>query len=178
MKKLFDRAFKSTIKEKENQDNLNITLKQRDELLREIENLLKTKTKLQQTVKIQQQENEAKEEALYGELLDIFDSLEFLISYVDMNLQEENFNPKAFKRLPKFVSSMQEKLLTILSRREVEKIDFDGDIPNFSICQVVDREETNNIADGKVTKIVRQGFKIREKILRYVEVITAKSKSE
>jgi molecular chaperone GrpE len=178
MKKLFDRAFKSTIKEKENQDNLNITLKQRDELLREIENLLKTKTKLQQTVKIQQQENEAKEEALYGELLDIFDSLEFLISYLDMNLQEENFNPKAFKRLPKFVSSMQEKLLTILSRREVEKIDFDGDIPNFSICQVVDREETNNIADGKVTKIVRQGFKIREKILRYVEVITAKSKSE
>jgi molecular chaperone GrpE len=178
MKKLFDRAFKSTIKEKENQDNLNITLKQRDELLREIENLLKTKTKLQQTVKIQQQENEAKEEALYGELLDIFDSLEFLISYLDMNLKEENFNPKAFKRLPKFVSSMQEKLLTILSRREVEKIDFDGDIPNFSICQVVDREETNNIADGKVTKIVRQGFKIREKILRYVEVITAKSKSE
>lgn len=180
MKKLtmFDRIFKSTIEENQNQENLNISLKQRDDLLQEIEDLLKTKTKLQQTVKIQQQENEAKEEALYGELLDIFDSLEFLISYLDMNLQEENLNPKALKRLPKFVSSMQEKLLTILSRREVEKMEFNGDIPDFSICQVVDREERDDIPDRTVTKIVRQGFKMKEKILRYVEVITAKSKSD
>ncbi|WP_017295096.1 nucleotide exchange factor GrpE [Geminocystis herdmanii] len=178
MKKLLDRIFKPTIKENQNQENLNISLKQRDELLKEIEDLLKTKTKLQQTVKIQQQENEAKEEALYGELLDIFDSLEFLINYLDKNLQEENVNQKALKRLPKFTASMQEKLLTILSRRGVEKIDFNGDIPDFSICQVVDREEREDIPDRTVTKIVRQGFKIKEKILRYVEVITAKSKSE
>lgn len=180
MKKLtlFDRIFKSDTILEENKDNLVILKQQRDKLLEDIEELLKTKTKLQQTVKIQQQENEAKEEALYGELLDIFDSLEFLISYLDTNLQEENLNPKAFKRLPKFVSSMQEKLLTILSRREVEKMDFNGDIPDFSICQVVDREERDDIPDRTVTKIVRQGFKMKEKILRYVEVITAKSKSD
>lgn len=175
---LFDRIFKSDTILEENQDNLVIFKQQRDTLLAEIEELLKTKTKLQQTVKIQQQENEAKEETLYGELLDIFDSLEFLINYLDKNLQEENINQKALKRLPKFTASMQEKLLTILSRRGVEKIEFDGDIPDFSICQVVDREEREDIPDRTVTKIVRQGFKIKEKILRYVEVITAKSKSE
>ncbi len=172
MKKLFDRIFKSDTILEENHDNLVIFKQQRDKLLAEIEELLKTKTK------IQQQENEAKEETLYGELLDIFDSLEFLINYLDKNLQEENINQKALKRLPKFTASMQEKLLTILSRRDVEKIDFNGDIPDFSICQVVDREEREDIPDRTVTKIVRQGFKIKEKILRYVEVITAKSKTD
>ncbi|WP_373480031.1 nucleotide exchange factor GrpE [Geminocystis sp.] len=159
----------------DNQNILLITKEKRDQLLQENQELLKEKTKLQQTVKIQQQENEAKAEALYEEMLDIYDSLEFLINYLDNNLQEDNFNPKAFKRLPKFTSSMQEKLLTILSRREVEKIDFNGDIPDFSICQVVEREIREDIPDQTITKIVRQGFKIKEKILRYVEVITAKS---
>ncbi|WP_330202153.1 nucleotide exchange factor GrpE [Cyanobacterium sp. Dongsha4] len=156
------------------QENLQLSLQQRDKLLTEITQLLKSKTKLEQTVKIQQQENEAENEALYSELLDIFDSLEFLINYLDSNLQEENFNPKAFKRLPKFVGSMQEKLLTILSRREVEKIDFNGVTPDFSICKVVDREIREDIPEQTITKIVRQGFKIKEKVLRYVEVITAK----
>ncbi len=160
---------------KNHQENLQLSLQQREILLTEITQLLKTKTKLEQTVKIQQQENESEKESLYSELLDIFDSLEFLINYLDSNLQEENFNPKALKRLPKFVSSMQEKLLTILSRREVEKIDFNGDIPDFSVCKVVDREIREDMPEQSITKIVRQGFKIKEKILRYVEVITAKS---
>ncbi|WP_324282304.1 nucleotide exchange factor GrpE [Cyanobacterium aponinum UTEX 3221] len=164
----------SSQKNQPEKDGLIITKTQRDKLLSENQNLLKEKTKLQQLVKIQQQESEAKEEALYSELLDIFDSLEFLIDYLDNNLQEENFNPKAFKRLPKFVGSMQEKLLTILSRREVEKIDFDEDTPDFSVCKVVDREIRDDIPEQTITKIVRQGFKIKEKILRYVEVITAK----
>ncbi|BAQ66484.1 hypothetical protein GM3709_3249 [Geminocystis sp. NIES-3709] len=34
-----------------------------------------------------------------------------------------------------------------MSRRGVEKIEFNGDIPNFSICQVVDREEREDIPD-------------------------------
>lgn len=158
----------------QHQENLQLSLQQRDKLLTEIAELLKIKTKLEQTVKIQQQEKDAENEALYSELLDIFDSLEFLINYLDSNLQEENFNPKAFKRLPKFVGSMQEKLLTILSRREVEKIDFNGVTPDFSICKVIDREIREDIPEQTITKIVRQGFKIKEKVLRYVEVITAK----
>lgn len=158
----------------QHQENLQLSLQQRDKLLTEIAELLKIKTKLEQTVKIQQQEKDAENDALYSELLDIFDSLEFLINYLDSNLQEENFNPKAFKRLPKFVGSMQEKLLTILSRREVEKIDFNGDTPDFSICKVIDREIREDIPEQTITKIVRQGFKIKEKVLRYVEVITAK----
>ncbi|BAQ61255.1 heat shock protein GrpE [Geminocystis sp. NIES-3708] len=177
MKNLFEQILKifSNNQNKANNDNLIITKQQRDDLLKENEKLLKEKTKLQQTVKIQQQENEAKAEALYEEMLDIYDSLEFLINYLDTNLQDDNFNPKAFKRLPKFTASVQEKLLTILSRREVEKIDFNGNIPDFSVCQVVDREIRDDIPDQTITKIVRQGFKMKEKILRYVEVITAKS---
>ncbi|MGI0482911.1 nucleotide exchange factor GrpE [Geminocystis sp. CENA526] len=182
--KMFDRLFNInySIKETKHQDNLQISIQQKEYLLKEIVELLKTNTKLKQTVKIQQQENEAKEETLYEELLDIFDSLEFLINYLDKNLQEENINQKALKRLPKFTASMQEKLLTILSRRGVEKIQFDENMPDFNLCEVMDdealinnREERDDIPDKTVTKVVRQGFKIKEKILRYVEVITAKS---
>ncbi|MBL1211555.1 nucleotide exchange factor GrpE [Geminocystis sp. GBBB08] len=183
--KMFDQLFNTnpSIQETKNQENLQISLQQKDDLLKEIVALLKMSTKLQQIVKIQQQENEAKEEALYGELLDIFDSLEFLINYLDNNLQDENFNSKALKRLPKFVTIIKQNLLTILSRRGVEKIQFDENMPDFNVCEVIDdevlmdnRELRDDIPDKTVTKVVRQGFKIKEKILRYVEVITAKSK--
>jgi molecular chaperone GrpE len=165
---------KSNNEQSQNQEILQLTKEQRDRLLTENQDLLKEKIKLQQTVRIQQQENEAKAEALYTEILDIYDSLEFLINYLENNLQDQS-NPKALKRLPKFVASMQEKLLTILSRREVEKINFEGDLPDFSVCQVVDREIRADLPDQTITKIVRQGFKIKEKVLRPVEVITAKS---
>ena len=48
------------------------------------------------------------------------------------NHLKDNSNPKALKRLPKFVASIQEKLLTILSRRGVEKIDFQGIFSAFN----------------------------------------------
>ena len=136
--------------------------------------LVKEKFNLQQAVRKQEQENQAKSEALYEEILDLYDSLEFLLNYLDTNSKEE-FNPKVLKSLPRFVASMQEKLLTILGKREVNKIELEGNLPDFSVCQVVDQEIRDDLPEATITKIVRDGFKIKGKVLRPVEVITAKS---
>ena len=53
-------------------------------------------------------------------------------------------------------------------------IKFEDTQPDYSICQVVDREEREDLKEQTITKIVRQGFRVEEKILRSVEVITSK----
>ncbi|MBF2058376.1 MAG: nucleotide exchange factor GrpE [Cyanobacterium sp. T60_A2020_053] len=156
-------------------ENLIISQENQEKILSELKNLLFERGKLNQQLVINNQENETKEENLYQEMLDIYDSLEFLINYLDNNSKEGEMNVKALKRLPKFVGSIQEKLLTILGRREVKKIDFNGEFPDYNICQVIDREIRNDVPDKSITKIIRQGFKYQEKILRPVEVITAKT---
>lgn len=156
-------------------ENLIISQENQQKILSNLKNLLFEEGKLKQQLVINNQENEAKQEKLYQEILDIYDSLEFLINYLDNNSKEGEMNVKALKRLPKFVGSIQEKLLTILGRREVKKIEFEGEFPDYEICQVIDREIRNDVPDKSITKIIRQGFKYQQKILRPVEVITAKT---
>jgi len=56
----------------------------------------------------------------------------------------------------------------------VLKIELSADQPDFTICQVVEREIRPDLAEQTITKIVRQGFTIEDKLLRPMEVITSK----
>mgnify|MGYP003526458286 CR=1 FL=1 len=44
----------------------------------------------------------------------------------------------------------------------------------YRICQVVDREEREDLEEQTITKVVRQGFRVEDKVLRPIEVITSK----
>ncbi|MBD2138175.1 nucleotide exchange factor GrpE [Anabaena sp. FACHB-1237] len=66
--------------------------------------------------------------------------------------------------------------MNILGKREVFTIELEiGREPDFNVCCVLDREETKDLADQTITKIVRRGFQWQEKFIRPPEVITAKS---
>jgi molecular chaperone GrpE len=72
------------------------------------------------------------------------------------------------------LGTIQSKLLTILERREVTLIDYQGDKPDFDFCQVIDTEIRDDLEEKTITQIVRKGFRVGENTLRPIEVITSK----
>ena len=128
---------------------------------------------LKQAYQQQKEKAASEQEELFLELLEIFDALEFLLNYIAENSE---INPQFIKRLPKSLATIQKKLVNILEQRQVQLIDFQETKPNFSVCQVVEREERNDLEEQTITKVVRQGFCLDGKILRPVEVITSKAK--
>ena len=152
---------------------LKLSDEQRKELFQKIGTLFKEKIFLKQAYQQQEEKAASEQEELFLELLGIFDALEFLLNYITENSE---INPQFIKRLPKSLATIQKKLVNILEQRQVQLIDFQETKPNFSICQVVEREERNDLEEQTVTKVVRQGFYLDGKILRPVEVITSKAK--
>lgn len=159
-----------------NQHNLlQITPDCRDKLLSELGSLLREKRLLAQLLKEEEKSNRSASEALYLEFLELFDMLESLLVYLEENPEP---NPRFIKRLPKSLGTIQSKLLTILERREVTPIDYQGDKPDFDFCQVVDTEIRDDLEEKTITQVVRKGFKVGEHTLRPIEVITSKKSPE
>ncbi|MCC0177082.1 nucleotide exchange factor GrpE [Waterburya agarophytonicola K14] len=147
---------------------------QRDRLQQELGSLLKEKMSLKQVLKQQKQQTEQEQEELFLELLEVFDSLEFFLNYIKENPKP---NSKFYQRLPKSLRTIQKKILSILNKRQVQLIELKDNKPDYSICQVVDREAREDLEEETITKVVRQGFKVESKILRPTEVIISKKLS-
>ena len=148
-----------------------ITQEKRDLLIREMGGLQKENVLLQQSLREQQTQSAAQTEYLYLELLEVYDALENLLDYLEENTEP---NQEFLQRLPKSVGAVHRKFLSILRKRQVLPIEIQDTQPDFNLCRVVDREVRNDLADQTITKIVRQGFRLQEKILRPTEVITSK----
>ncbi|MBD0387644.1 MAG: nucleotide exchange factor GrpE [Nostoc sp. C3-bin3] len=143
--------------------------------IQEINNLKKDKVVLEQSLREQQTQTAANTEDLFLELLEIGDALEALLDYLEQN---SNPNPEFIQRLPKSVGAVNRKFLGVLEKRQVLPIELQSTQPDFNLCRVVDREVRNDVADQTITKIVRRGFSLGDKILRPTEVITSKLEGE
>lgn len=137
----------------------------------DLRRLYKQEFQLRQALREEQEKAKAANEELFRELLEIFDALEFLINYIEDNPE---VNEKFIKRLPKSIITIQKKLLIILARRQVNLIEYTDKKPDFTVCHVVDCELREDIEEHTITKIVRKGFYLGNKLLRPVEVITTK----
>jgi molecular chaperone GrpE len=149
-----------------------LTPDQREELLLQLGNLLKEKLEIKQELEKQVNTANSEKEQLFLEVLQLFDGLEFLITYLNENPDPD---PRFIKRLPKSLGTLQKKILTILKRREVTPIEHSSSLPDYQVCQVVDREPRNDLEDNTITKVVHQGFWLNGKVLRPLEVITSKA---
>jgi len=148
-----------------------ISAKQRLIIQDELAELYQKRGILTQQIHEQKQQHQAENEELFLEILEIFDSLEFLLNYLQDN---PDLTAEAIKRLPKSIQSIQKKLLLTLAKRKVKKIELTDEKPDFNFCQVIDQEIRDDIEEHNITKITRQGFDYDGKILRPVEVIVAK----
>ncbi|WP_228041649.1 nucleotide exchange factor GrpE [Planktothrix mougeotii] len=143
----------------------------RDRIVNEIGTLLKQQVSLKQTLREQDSQNQSANEELFLELLEVVDALDFLMEYMVNN---PDLSPQFIQRLPKSVGSIQKKLLNILGKREVKSIELEGNQLDFEVCKVVDREVRPDQSPQTITKVVRQGFRVNNKLLRPIEVITSK----
>jgi len=148
-----------------------LTQELRDLLAQEISTLKKRNVVLQQSTREQKTLAAAANEDLFLELLEVGDALETLLDYLANN---PNPSPEFTQRLPKSLGAVQRKFLNILKKRQVTSIDIELTQPDFNLCRVVERERRTDVADQTITKVVRQGFYLGEKILRPTEVITSK----
>lgn len=145
-----------------------------DLLTEKLGTLHKENVVLQQSLREQQTQAAANTEDLFLELLEVADALEALVDYLKNNPEP---SPEFIQRLPKSVGIVNRKFLGVLGKRQVQPIELESTQPDFNFCRVVDREVRDDVADQTITKIVRQGFLLGEKVLRPTEVITSKSDS-
>ena len=132
--------------------------------------LLKERLSLQQSLAERVATYTASNEQLFLEILEIFDTLESLIDYLH---NQPQLTEKAIKRLPKSLNTIQTKLLATLARRQVEQIEITNP-SDLQFCQIVDAQIDPAVIVPTISKVVRQGFTIGERLLRPVEVIVQK----
>jgi molecular chaperone GrpE len=129
--------------------------------------LLKERLNLQQSLAKQAAAATASNEQLFLELLEISDTLESLIDYFQTS---DRLTERAIERLPKSLATIQSRLLATLSRRNVDKIALTDIATDSPLCQIIDAQINPQIATPTVTKVVRQGFTIGDRLLRPVEI--------
>ncbi|MGK7957804.1 MAG: nucleotide exchange factor GrpE [Crocosphaera sp.] len=147
---------------------LTLTHEQRQKLLEDLQKILKEQVVLEQAIWNEQEKNQANNETLFLELIEIFDSLESLINYLSSNSDQSS---PLLTRFCKSLKSIQNKLLVLLEKRQVKLVDFQETKPDFKLCQVVDKEIRNDLEEQTITQIIRQGFQQGDQLLRPVEVI-------
>lgn len=153
------------------QNCYSLTQEQRELLLQEFSTFQKQNTLLQQCLREQQNQAAANSEDLFLALLEVNDALEALLNYLQQNPEP---SPEFLHRLPKSLGAVHRKFLTVLGKHRVLPIELPGNQPDFNFCRVVDREIRNDLEAQTITKIVRSGFMIGDKVLRPIEVITSK----
>lgn len=151
--------------------NFTISQELRDLLVQEISGLKKQNVSMQQSLREQQTQASAESEDLFLELLEVGDALEALLDYLANNPAP---SLEFMRRFPKSLGAVQRKFLSVLKKRQVIPIELEGTQPNFDLCRVVDREVRADLPDRTITKVVRQGFHVGDKVLRPTEIITSK----
>lgn len=144
----------------------------RDLLVQQISSFQKQNVLLEQSRREEQTQSVASLEDLFLEILEVGDALEGLMTYLENN---PNPSPEFIQRLPKSIAAVHRKFLSVLGKHQVIPIEIEDTQPDFNLCRVVDREVRTDVPDQTITKIVRQGFRLGDKVLRPTEVITSKS---
>jgi len=152
-------------------ENYQLSSKLREQLVIEIGKLYKQNAFSQQALRDQQTQSESELEAFFLELLEVVDSLDGLLNFLSDNPEPSS---DFVKRLPKSIGAVQRKLLNILKKRHVNLIDLEEAQQDYITFRVVDRELNNALPDKTIIKIIRQGYRFKDKILRPAEVITSK----
>ena len=108
------------------------------------------------------------EQLIFSELIVIVDDFERFL----------NSETNADKKIVEGVSLILKKINSFLTKYEVKKIEIkDGDEFNDEIAESVSTQEvTDKNMENKIIKVYENGYKIRDKVLRFAKVIVGKFK--
>ena len=123
--------------------------------------------------RIEKEQSEAYQNAtarVIGRFLDVNDDF-------DRAMQEkpaDSSDPEALARWAAGVGLIQRKLQNILDAEGVERVDAEGQAFDPQRHEAVTQEESDTHAPGQVMGVVRQGFRIGDRIIRPAMVRVAK----
>ena len=108
------------------------------------------------------------EQLIFSELIVIVDDFERFL----------NSETSADKKIVEGVSLILKKINTFLTKFEVKKIEIkEGDEFNDEISESVSTQEvTDKNMENKIIKVYENGYKIKDKVLRFAKVIVGKFK--
>lgn len=149
-----------------------LSQEQRSRLQQELETLYEQRGSLRRLLREQKTQAAAATEDLLLELLEIGDALEDLLNFL---ADRPNPSPEFLQRLPRSLGAVHRKFLGILEKRQVLPIELEGTQPDFNLCRVVDREVRTDLPNQTITKTLRRGFHLGDKLLRPTEVIVSKA---
>ena len=109
-------------------------------------------------------------ETIFKQLLTVVDNLERAIDSTKENLDKEG--------LLKGVELTHREIIKLFETFSVKTVDAENQIfdPNFH--QAVTQEETSEVPDNTVTKVLQKGYLLHDRLIRPAMVIVSKNKEE
>ncbi len=109
-----------------------------------------------------------KENDLFLELVGVLDAFENVLNNLNLDSLDKS-NKRAFKS----VGAIERKLRRLLEARGIERLEFPDGRAQPGRCKVIETQTTDEMQEGAILAVVRNGYRRSEHILRPAEVITA-----
>lgn len=105
-------------------------------------------------------------------IIDVLDSFEHIEEgFIEKGLDQNEF---VFKTMNRY-KTIQKKLLALLQKRGITKIDFPDNRLIIGLCEVVDRESDNSRQNDEVVTIIRNGYIRGKELIRAAQIIVVKN---
>ena len=143
-----------------------------DELRDEIKKLFEENSRLNNWISTQEQSSDNQVGEICKDFLQVLEAFEWAEDSIhERGLDQSRICKGAIDRL----LTAKEKLLEVLDRYGVKKIDFSNGVMDASRAQIVGSEPDEEKEEGTVLRIQRDGFFRKEKLLRKADVILVKN---
>ena len=143
-----------------------------DELRDEIKKLFEENSRLNNWISTQEQSSDNQVGEICKDFLQVLEAFEWAEDSIhERGLDQSRICKGAIDRL----LTAKEKLLEVLDRYGVKKIDFPNGVMDASRAQIVGSEPDEEKEEGTVLRIQRDGFYRKEKLLRKADVILVKN---
>ncbi len=127
---------------------------------------------LSQALQEERKRGEEQQERLFLELFSVLDAWENIFNNM---VEKEDALEKSSRRMLKSFRALYRKLLRLLEDQGVERIEFPDGISVIGLCKVVETRPVAEREEGEIIDIVRSGYRLKKRILRPAEVITARA---
>lgn len=133
--------------------------------------LYRERMQLMQALREQRTQAEVDQEAMCLELLEVLDQMDYMIEFL---ASQSESGPAFMKRLPRSFTAMRNKLFQVMEKRQVGPIQQqdEGSVADFSLSRVVEQEVHPDKPAHTIVKVVKRGYRIGDRVLRPVEVVT------
>lgn len=127
---------------------------------------------LQNEKELAEKAHEKELDDIFAEVLTVIDTFEKSEAIIkDRGLDQEENASKAIKRL----LNAKKKLLSVLEKFIVKKIEFESGMVNDDLCTTVETEPDSSRNNGEIISIEKDGYTRNGHLIRRAEVVIVKN---